>query len=73
MTPLQMLIQRIENQMFATSENTDQLYIVRAMAEMLLEKEQEMFEEAYDMGYIAGKKKEHDIYGFQEHLNKGQW
>mgnify|MGYP003342256782 FL=1 len=46
MTPLQMLIQRIENQMFNTSASSDQLYIVRAMAEMLLAKEQEMFEEA---------------------------
>ena len=73
MTPLQMLIQRIENQMFNTSASSDQLYIVRAMAEMLLAKEQEMFEEAYEDGYIAGKKKDHDIYGFTEKLYSGKW
>lgn len=73
MTPLQMLIQRIENQMFATAENNDQLYIVRTMAEMLLEKEQEMFEDAYHTGYVAGKKRYPDTLGFMETLNEGKW
>jgi hypothetical protein len=73
MTPLQILIQQIENQMFSTATNGDHLYIVRAMAELLLEKEQDMFQSAYEDGYIDGTKRSHDIYGFTDKLNEGQW
>lgn len=73
MTPLQALIQRIEHMMFTGTESNDQLYIIRAMAELLLQQEQQFIEQTYYQGRYDAISKASGYQEYIEKVNTEQW
>lgn len=73
MTPMQTMISKIDNVICSSTEPSDQLLIVRAMAELLLTQEQKFIEDTYYQGRRDQVFKETDLVDYMDKLNQQPW
>lgn len=73
MTPMQTMISKIDNVICSSTEPSEEILIIRAMAELLLDTEMNFITDTYYQGRRDQVFKETDLVDYMEKINQQPW